>query len=76
MRRNVNKGKNVNFEKRINMVMTIKKGSDKRSIESVLKRLRTRKKKVKGIDAYKYCGVITLKEAPVDIQKRMRSEWD
>jgi len=31
---------------------------------------------VKGIDAYKYCGVLTLKESPEEIQKKVRGEWD
>jgi len=56
--------------------MTIKKGSDKKSIEAILEKLSSMRKSVKGFDAEKYCGVIILKESPIDIQKRMRSEWD
>lgn len=58
------------------MVMTIKKGSDKESIEAILEKLSSLRKSSKGFDAEKFCGVITLKESPIDIQKRMRSEWD
>jgi hypothetical protein len=57
------------------MVMTIKRGTAKDSIESLLIKLLS-SKKTKGVDAYKYCGVITLNESPNDIQKRLRSEWD
>jgi len=28
-----------------------------------------------GLDAHKYCGIVKLKESPVQAQKRMRSEW-
>ncbi len=58
------------------MVMTLKKGSDRGKIEEILEKLRSRKKPAKGIEAHKYCGVITLKESPEKIQKRLRSEWD
>lgn len=57
------------------MVMTIKRGTKKDKIESLLKKLLSSKKS-KGVDAYKYCGVISLKESPNEIQKRLRSEWD
>ncbi|MDH5367778.1 MAG: hypothetical protein OEW67_12380 [Cyclobacteriaceae bacterium] len=54
------------------MVTVIKKGSDKKVINKILKEaLRT-----KGVDTHKYCGVITLKEDPLVIQKRMRDEWE
>lgn len=29
----------------------------------------------KGIDAYKYCGVISIDEDPLDIQSKLRDEW-
>jgi len=58
------------------MVMTLKRGMDKSNIESLLKKMTSRKKKSKGVDAYKYCGVIKLKSSPKEIQKTMRSEWD
>ena len=28
-----------------------------------------------GIDAYKYCGVISLNKDPLDIQSMLRDEW-
>jgi len=56
--------------------MTLKKGTDKGNREEILEQQRSQKKSVKGIDAHIYCGVITLKESPGKIQKRLRSEWD
>lgn len=56
------------------MVVILKKGTKKEKIESLLKKLNSGKKRIQ-FDAYKYCGVISLKESPNDIQKRLRSEW-
>lgn len=54
------------------MVTVIKKGSKvvdlKKQIEKALE--------TKGVDTYKHCGVIKLKEDPLLIQKRMRNEWE
>ncbi len=58
------------------MVTTIKKGTSKQNIEDILRQLFSKKKKASGIDAYKYCGVIKLKDSPYNIQKKMRREWD
>jgi len=57
------------------MVMTIKKGTAKEVIDALLEKLLANEKS-KGVDAYKYCGVISLKESPSTIQKNLRSEWD
>lgn len=57
------------------MTMTIKKGMSKSGIAQIINKLRA-ERVTKGLDAYKYCGVIKLKESPSDIQKRLRSEWD
>ncbi len=56
------------------MVAIIKQGSTKESINKLLKRVLSRKES-KGIDAYKYCGVIKLKEDAMTIQERLRDEW-
>jgi len=56
------------------MVMTIKKGSDKAEIGRLIEKISSRK--VEGIDAYKYCGVIKLNASPDEIQKQLRGEWD
>jgi hypothetical protein len=53
------------------MVTVIKKGISKTSIRNLVQKTQLKK----GIDARKYCGVINLKEHPVDIQKKLRHEW-
>jgi len=43
---------------------------------SKITRIRKKKKsEKKGVDTLKYCGVITLDEDPLAIQKRLRDEW-
>lgn len=54
------------------MVTVIKKGTDKKEIEKALSSLKSKKK----FDAYKYCGTIKLNEDPLEIQKRMKDEWE
>ena len=54
------------------MVTVIKKGSNKKEIEIALSKIKSKKK----FDAYKYCGTIKLEEDPLEIQKRMRDEWE
>jgi len=54
------------------MVTIIKKGSDKKEVEKALSKIKRKKK----FDAYKYCGTISLKEDPLEIQKKMRDEWE
>ena len=57
------------------MVTILKYGADKKKIKTLLERLRNQKTRT-GIDAYKYCGVITLAEEPLLIQKELRNEWE
>ena len=54
------------------MVTIIKKGANNKEIEKALSNLKSSKK----FDAFKHCGKIKLKEDPLDIQKRLRNEWD
>jgi hypothetical protein len=56
------------------MVTTLKYGSDKQVIKSILERLKKQNSR-SGFDAYKFCGVISLEEEPLKIQKNMRDEW-
>ena len=58
------------------MGMVLKKGTDKKSIEAVFAKLMNRKRKSKGISAFKYCGIIKLDKDALSIQKDLRSEWD
>ncbi len=57
------------------MVLTIKKGAGKKEIDAIRKKLERRHKKT-GVNTKKYCGVIHLKEDPLEIQKRLRNEWE
>jgi hypothetical protein len=55
------------------MVTTIKKGTPREKIMDVLKK---RKAKIKGPDLKRYCGSISLKEDPLEMQKKWRNEWE
>lgn len=55
------------------MVTTIKKGTSPERIKITLKK---RKSKIKGPDLKKYCGSISLKEDPLEMQKEWRDEWE
>lgn len=54
------------------MVTVIKKGSDRKEIEKALSQVKSKKK----FDAYKHCGTVKLNEDALEIQKRMRNEWE
>jgi hypothetical protein len=54
------------------MVTVINRNSSLKQIsEMIQKMLESRKEH----DAYKFCGVIKLKEKPLSIQKKLRNEW-
>lgn len=53
------------------MIIVLKKGASKKEMQTLTKKL----KKSEGVDTKKYCGVISLKEEPLAIQKQMRDEW-
>jgi len=53
------------------MQIIIKKGDSKRTIHRLLKNIPVGK----GLDAFRYCGLIRLKIDPLQIQKQMRNEW-
>ena len=54
------------------MVKIIKKGASKKEMEKILSDIKSTKK----FDAYKHCGVLKLTEDPLEIQKRLRNEWE
>ena len=56
------------------MVTTLKKGSSRSRISKLLEKIK-QAKSLRGIDAYKYCGLIRLEEDPQEIQRTMRDEW-
>lgn len=53
------------------MVTIIKKGDTGISVSKKLGQVSKRK----PFHAEKYCGVISLKESPLKIQKKLRNEW-
>jgi len=58
------------------MISVLKSDSTPEYLDEVLKKLRIRRASKKGINAFKYCGVVELRDNPVSIQKRMRNEWE
>jgi len=53
------------------MTVVIKRNSDKASMQKLLGTLTTECK----FDAQKFCGTLNLKRPPLEIQKKMRDEW-
>jgi hypothetical protein len=53
------------------MVTIIKKGLPKKALKDRMNKL----KSLKGFDAYKYCGILSLKKEALIIQKELRNEW-
>lgn len=56
------------------MVVIIKRNTPKAKLKAILKKAKPAKRK--GLDARKYLGTLKLKADPVDIQRRLRDEWD
>lgn len=56
------------------MVMTIKQGATKKSINNILQNLATTSKP-KGVNVYNYVGKISLKKDALRLQKELRNEW-
>jgi hypothetical protein len=55
------------------MVTTIVKGTSREKIKLALMK---RPVKIKRPDLAKYCGSISLKEDPLEMQKKWRDEWE
>ncbi len=53
------------------MVVVIERDTSREKLQSLLKKIKVKK----GVDTRKYCGVIKLKENPLQIQKQLRDEW-
>ena len=51
-------------------VIIINRQEKKSSYQKKLSHLKT-----KGLDAYKYCGKISIRGNAVEIQKNLRNEW-
>lgn len=54
------------------MTVIIKKNSSKKVLADSLLNLEPQKK----FDAFKYCGTSKITENPIQIQKKLRNEWD
>lgn len=54
------------------MTVVIKKSMDRGTVRKIIASL----SKSKRFDAQKYYGTIQLKASPLDIQKKMRDEWE
>ncbi len=57
------------------MVTVLRQGATKKSIRSVLEKLVKEIKPI-GVDVYKYCGKISLKNDALKIQRELRNEWE
>ncbi len=57
------------------MVLILKDGATKKEIEEIEKKLYKKTGK-SGFNAKKYNGIIKLNEDPLEIQKRLRNEWE
>ncbi|HLS29664.1 MAG TPA: hypothetical protein VK021_02285 [Flavobacteriaceae bacterium] len=57
------------------MVVVLNQGASKKTMQKLLEKLLKRKKQ-KGVDTHKFCGVITLKTDPLTLQKNWRDEWN
>ena len=51
----------------------IKEKKEKNRITRIIK---SKASKPKGVNTLKYCGTIKLKRDPLEIQKKLRDEWE
>lgn len=57
------------------MVLTLTEGASKKEIETIEMQLAKESKK-RGFNAKKYNGVMSLSEDPLEIQQKLRDEWE
>ncbi len=57
------------------MVLVLKRGATKKEMELLNQKLQKAHSR-KKLDAKKFCGVIKLKEDPLEIQKKLRNDWE
>ncbi len=59
------------------MTVILKKTDSKETIEKIFESvLKNTQKSLRKFDAHKYCGILKLKKSPLEIQKKMRNEWE
>lgn len=56
------------------MIITLKQGSTQKLINEMMQKF-FRKKKTRGIDASKYCGVLKMEEDALTVQHKLRNDW-
>ncbi len=56
------------------MIIILKQGSTQKLINELMEKL-FKKKKARGIDVSKYCGVLKLEQDALTIQQELRDEW-
>ena len=56
------------------MVLVIKRGAGKKEIEAIEKKISN--KTTAGFNAHKYNGVLKIKGDALEIQKKLRNEWE
>ena len=56
------------------MVTIVKHGSSNALLQKILLKIKTQSPK-KVLNAKKFCGVLKLQESPMQIQNRLRNEW-
>jgi len=54
--------------------MTIKRGTERDQIQAMFEKLRMQRSRKKR-NLSKYCGVLSLKQDPMELQKKWRDEW-
>ncbi len=64
----------VSLLKHAIMVVVLKKGAGKKEIEAIEKKML--KGEQRGFDADKYNGVLKIKGDALEIQKKLRDEWE
>jgi hypothetical protein len=57
------------------MQVVIKKGASKEEVKAVWRKLQ-KPKTVSKKDLKEFCGVLSLKESPLELQKTFREEWE
>jgi hypothetical protein len=48
---------------------------NKKEKNHIIRIRKMKSSKPAGVDTFKYCGTIKLKEDPLAIQKKLRNEW-
>ncbi|GAA4463330.1 hypothetical protein GCM10023093_11520 [Nemorincola caseinilytica] len=58
------------------MVLVLKRGATEKEILSIRKKLQKKKGQKGGVDLSRHFGTIKLKVDPMDIQRKLRDEWE